>query len=111
MALGRWNRCLSRRWYQRLRCPRKLAIRRGHPPWLQKAIAHFYPHSTYAQSLGADFITRAKTFIFHPPAIGARVTCPHCGAPHAAPAGMSELIAFTCLCCGAAVRIEPPKIQ
>src|SRR5215475_7574883 len=77
-------------------------------PWLQAAVAHFYPESTYARSLGEDFIERAKTLVFRPPTAGARVTCPQCGAPHAAPAGMTELIAFTCLHCGAAVKLEPP---
>jgi hypothetical protein len=81
-------------------------------PWLQTAIAHFYPKSTYAQSLGEDLIERAKTLVFRPPAIGARVTCPQCGAPHAAPAGMTELIFFTsCPHCGAAVKLEPPRVQ
>jgi hypothetical protein len=80
-------------------------------PWLQVAIAHFYPKSTYAQSLGEDLIERSKTLVFRPPEIGARVTCPNYGAPHAAPAGMTELIAFTCLNCGAPVKLEQPKVQ
>jgi hypothetical protein len=80
-------------------------------PWLQTAIAHFYPESTYARSLGEDLIERAKTLVFHPPEIGARVTCPNCGAPHAAPAGMTELFAFICQHCGTPVKLEPPKVQ
>jgi len=30
-------------------------------PWLQEAIAHFYPTSTYAASLDAEIRTRAAT--------------------------------------------------
>src|SRR5215467_9546083 len=55
-------------------------------PWLQSAIAHFYPKSSYARSLGEDFIERSRTLVFRPPEIGVRVTCPYCGAPHANPA-------------------------
>jgi hypothetical protein len=61
--------------------------------------------------LAEDLIERAKTLVFRPPEIGARVTCPQCGAPHAAPAGMTELIFFTCLHCGVAVKLDPPKVQ
>jgi hypothetical protein len=32
--------------------------------------------------------------LFQPPKIGTQVICPHCGAPHAAPPGMDELLAF-----------------
>ena len=53
-------------------------------PWLQEAIAHFYPQSTYALSLDAELRERAARRLFRPPRIGARVTCPHCGALHAA---------------------------
>ena len=54
--------------------------------WLQEAIAHFYPHSTYAKSLGPQTRERAA----RRPISGAQVRCPDCGAPHAAPAGMEE---------------------
>ena len=80
-------------------------------PWLQEAIAHFYPTSTYAQSLGKEVIERAAERIFAPPQAGTRVNCPHCGAPHASPAGMTELIAFVCPHCGQGVEVPPPKLQ
>jgi hypothetical protein len=79
-------------------------------PWLQEAIAHFYPKSTYALSLDAELRERAARRLFRPPRIGARVTCPHCGAPHAAPE-FDELLAFTCAHCGNFVEVERPKIQ
>ena len=63
-------------------------------PWLQEAIAHFYPQSEYAVSLDAEVRTRAARRIFSQPRTGARAFCPHCGAPHASP-GLDELIAFT----------------
>ena len=79
-------------------------------PWLQEAIAHFYPQSQYANSLDADIRTRAAQRIFCPPRTGAMAICPHCGAPHASP-GLDELIAFACPRCGNFVEVEPPKIQ
>jgi hypothetical protein len=45
-------------------------------PWLQEAIAHFYPESTYAASLDQDVRQRAATRLFLPPTAGARVICP-----------------------------------
>ena len=83
----------------------------GIAPWLQEAIAHFYPDSTYARSLDDDVRARAAQRLFQPPRIGARVRCPHCSAPHAAPRGMEELIQFICAHCGQSVRIGPPKVQ
>ena len=80
-------------------------------PWLQEAIAHFYPDSTYARGLPADIRERAARQIFSPPMTGARVTCPHCGAPHSNPGRMEEIIAFVCSHCGAGVEVRPPKIQ
>jgi hypothetical protein len=80
-------------------------------PWLQSSIAHFYPHSTYARGLAPAVRERAARQIFAPPTTGARVTCPHCGAPNPNHGRMEELIAFVCLHCGAAVHVEPPKIQ
>jgi hypothetical protein len=79
-------------------------------PWLQEAIAHFYPQSGYAASLDAELRTRAARRVFSPPHARARAICPHCGAPHASP-GLDELIAFTCPRCGNFVEVEPPKIQ
>jgi hypothetical protein len=76
-------------------------------PWLQEAIAHFCPDSTYAKSLDADVRERAKGRMFLPPQAGAQVRCPHCGAPP----GMTELFGFVCANCGLPVRIESPKVQ
>ena len=42
-------------------------------PWLQEAIAHFYPESTYAKGLSAEVKARAACRIFLPPTNGA--TC------------------------------------
>ena len=80
-------------------------------PWLQEAIACFYPESTYTASLDPDVRQRAATRLFLPPKAGARVVCPHCGAPHAAPPGMDELFQFICMRCGRSVEVPPPKIQ
>jgi hypothetical protein len=49
-------------------------------PWLQEAIAHFYPTSTYAASLSPEVLERAAARQFLPPWIAARVNCPHWGA-------------------------------
>ena len=62
-------------------------------PWLQEAIAHFYPESSYANSLSPEVRERATQRLFQPPRIGAQVICPHCGATHATPPGMNELLA------------------
>src|SRR4051794_25557426 len=51
-------------------------------PWLQAAIARFYPESPYAATLDPEIKEEAATRLFLPPASGARVTCPHCNAPH-----------------------------
>ena len=80
-------------------------------PWLQEAIAHFYPNSTYAMSLDPAYRELATKRLFQPPKIGAEVRCPHCGSPNASRVAFDELIAFTCNHCGAAVRVEPPKVQ
>jgi hypothetical protein len=81
-------------------------------PWVQEAIAHFYPESIYAASLGADVRERAALRLFQPPRIGASVSCPHCGAPNAAPAtAMEEHISFICSRCGESVKVKPPKVQ
>jgi hypothetical protein len=79
-------------------------------PWLQEAIAHFYPTSTYASALDADIRDRAARRIFSPPRIGAQVFCPHCGAPNAAP-GMGRVFVFYCARCGNSVEVEEPKIN
>ena len=67
--------------------------------WLQEAIAHFYPNSTYASFLDAGVRERAARRIFVPPRIGARVICPHCAAPNPAP-GMDKIFIFYCSRCG-----------
>src|SRR5262249_44681491 len=68
-------------------------------PWLQEAIAHFYPGSDYAQSLDPELRARAVSWVFRPPRTGFEVRCPHCGAPHATSL-FDELIFFTCTHCG-----------
>src|SRR5215471_5288245 len=78
-------------------------------PWLQEAIAHFYPDSAYARSLDTEVLERATRRIFLPPRVGAQVRCPHCGAPYANPAGFDELIAFTCAHSGNFVEIKKSK--
>ena len=65
-------------------------------PWLQQATAHFCPDSTYARSLSDEVRVLATRRLFRLPATGARVRCPHCGAPRAAPPGMEELFQFIC---------------
>jgi hypothetical protein len=79
-------------------------------PWLQEAIAHFYPESTYAKGLDQELRSRAALRLFFPPQVGAQVTCPHCGAPNAGPP-MDQVFAFYCARCGNSVSVDPPKIQ
>ena len=79
-------------------------------PWLQEAIAHFYPDSTYAQKLDSALRERARDKLFLAPRKGAQVLCPHCGAPNAG-ARMEEVFAFYCARCGNSVTVEPPKVQ
>ena len=78
-------------------------------PWLQEAIARFYPDSTYAKTLDPELRERAARRLFTPPRTGAMAICPHCGAPNASM--MDELIAFVCRHCGAPVEVKPPKVQ
>ena len=80
-------------------------------PWLQEAIAHFYPDSTYAKDLPMEVRDRARRQIFVAPMVGAQVTCPHCGARNPNLGRMEEIIAFVCTHCGAGVEVEPPKVQ
>jgi hypothetical protein len=79
--------------------------------WLQEAIAHFYPDSTYANGLHEDVKERASHQIFLPPMTGARVTCPYCGAPNPNYGRMEEIICFVCSRCGSAVEVARPKVQ
>jgi len=80
-------------------------------PWLQEALAPFYPESAYAASLGPKVRDRARLRLFRPPKTGAQVICTHCGAPHAAPPGMDELIQFVCHHCGNSVVVKAPSVQ
>jgi predicted RNA-binding Zn-ribbon protein involved in translation (DUF1610 family) len=80
-------------------------------PWLQTAIAHFYTSSTYATALPSEVRESAARMIFRKSTTGIQVDCPYCGAPHAAPPGMEQLIQFICPRCGNSVEVEPPKIQ
>ena len=79
-------------------------------PWLQEAIAHFYPDSAYSNSLDAVTRARAVRRVFCPPRIGEQVVCPHCGAPNSSP-GFDELLAFVCLRCGNSVEVRRPRVQ
>jgi hypothetical protein len=87
------------------------ALTAGIAPWLQQAIAHFYPDSSYARSLPDEVRQFAAQRLFQAPRDGMRVHCPHCGAPNAATPGMEELTAFICSHCGESVTVEPPKTQ
>jgi hypothetical protein len=78
-------------------------------PWLQEAIVHFYPTSTYAASLDPEIRSRAATRLFRPPSVGATAVCPHCGAPNTSM--MDEVIAYVCRRCGEAVKAEPSRVQ
>jgi hypothetical protein len=79
-------------------------------PWLQEAIAHFYPTSTYAESLPAEVKERAARAVFRKPQVGAREICPYCGAANAR-LPMDEVFAFVCARCGKSVEVAPPKVQ
>jgi len=63
-------------------------------PWLQEAIAHFYPNSSYAGTLHSEIRDQAVTRLFRKPSAGAVAKCPHCGATNAAPE-MDELFILT----------------
>ena len=79
-------------------------------PWLQEAIAHFYPSSEYATALDAEIRQRGANRMFSPPRIGATVFCPYCGAPNPSP-GFDEVIAFYCSRCGNSVEVERPRVN
>lgn len=79
-------------------------------PWLQEAVAHFYPESTYARSLSMEIRERAARRQFRPPIAGMEVCCPYCGEPHTAPPGMEQLIAFVCDHCGKGVKVPRPGV-
>jgi hypothetical protein len=79
-------------------------------PWLQEAIAHFYPSSEYATALDPEVRLRAANSMFTPPRIGERVFCPYCGAPNPGP-GFDEVMAFYCSRCGNSVQVERPPVN
>jgi hypothetical protein len=80
-------------------------------PWMQEAIAHFYPESTYAASLDPHVRQRAVTRLFFPPRAGAQVICPHCGLSPCGSAWYGPTFQFICMHCGSSVEVPPPKIQ
>jgi len=79
-------------------------------PWLQLAIAHFYPNSTYAQSLSPETRARAVASVFVPPQLYAREICPRCGAGNASQV-MEESFVFACARCGESVDVKKPRPQ
>ena len=79
-------------------------------PWLQEAIAHFFPTSAYASTLDAEIRKLGADRIFLAPRVRATVICPHCGAPNAGP-GFDELMIFYCARCGNSVEVKEPKIN
>jgi hypothetical protein len=52
-------------------------------PWLQEAIAHFYPASSYVGSLGPEIRKRGAARLFAPPVAGAQVRPLGSGVRHA----------------------------
>ena len=80
-------------------------------PWLEEAIAHFYPDSTYAKSLPMEVRDRARRQIFVAPRVGAQVRCPLCVARNPNFVRIEEIFAFVCSHCGVAVEVMPPKVQ
>jgi len=79
--------------------------------FLQEAIAHFYPDSTYARSLAAEVRSRASQRIFRLPTTGLSVRCPKCKAPNAATPGIEVVIQFVCIHCGESVSVAARKVQ
>jgi hypothetical protein len=79
-------------------------------PWLQEAIVHFYPASTYAASLSPEVRERSAVRRFLPSRIAARVNCPCCGAANVV-TEMEEVIGFVCSQCGNSVKVDSPKVQ
>jgi hypothetical protein len=79
-------------------------------PWLQEAIAYFYPSSTYAHNLDAAVAERAKDRVFLPPTGGATAICPYCGAANWTP-GLEVLLAYVCRRCGESVQVKPPAVS
>ena len=67
-------------------------------PWFQEAIAHFYPTSTYAQSLSFELRQRAAVRVFVAPHNRARAICPHCGTANTLVT--DETLIYICPHCG-----------
>ena len=80
-------------------------------PWLQAAIAHFYPDSDYTRGLDPDTRERSAKATFRPPRVGASVRCPHCGSPNAAGEMFDEVDVFVCNHCGQSVEVQSPRVQ
>ena len=59
-------------------------------PWLQEAIAHFYPTLEHAARLSSEIKGRAARRLFQALRIGASAVCPRCGN---------------------SVEVPPPKVQ
>jgi hypothetical protein len=77
-------------------------------PWLQEAVAHFYPTSTYAVSLSQEVRERGAVRQLLAPRIAARVNCPHRGAANVV-TEMEEVI--VCSHCGNPVKVDSPNVQ
>jgi hypothetical protein len=73
-------------------------------PWLQEAIAHFFPTSAYASTLDAEVRKRGADRIFHPHEFEPPLYAPHCGASNASP-GFDKLMIFYCGRCGHSVEV------
>jgi len=80
-------------------------------PWLQAAIAHFYPSSAYARSLDSEIRQRGAEAIFRPPRVGLSVRCPHWGSPNAAASMFDQVDIFVCNHCGQSVEVPRPRPQ
>ena len=79
-------------------------------PWLQAAIAHFYPDSASTRGLDPDPGARRSRRI--PAAAGRHIgQCPHCGSPNAAASMFDEVDVFVCNHCGRSVEVRPPRVQ
>ena len=79
-------------------------------PWLQEAIAHFYPR-LHIRRLIEPQGERARCQEALSSAADRRFSkVPRCGSPKAYPF-MDELFAFVCDHCGNSVQAQPPKTQ
>jgi hypothetical protein len=69
-------------------------------PWLEEAIAHFFPASSYVQSLSPEVHKRPANRLFHAPKTAASVTCRTADRHRG-------LFQFICARCGQCVIVEP----